>query len=149
MHSNNYIELSVVMPCLNEEITIGICIAKALACIKRIGVIGEVVIADNGSTDNSCSIANKLGARVISVLEKGYGSALIAGINASNGRYIIMGDSDDSYDFSALEMFLVRLREGDDLVMGNRFKGGIKKGAIVPCARGRVVFRWRFWRRVS
>ncbi|MES2672830.1 MAG: glycosyltransferase family 2 protein [Pseudomonadota bacterium] len=130
MHSNNHIELSVVMPCLNEETTIGTCIAKALACIKRIGVIGEVVVADNGSTDSSCSIASKLGARVISVLEKGYGSALIAGINASKGRYIIMGDSDDSYDFSNLDKFLVRLREGDDLVMGNRFKGGIAKGAM-------------------
>lgn len=123
-------ELSIVMPCLNEAETLGICIEKAQSFFKKHQVQGEVVVADNGSTDGSQAIAEKLNARVVPVAEKGYGSALRGGINAALGKYIIMGDADDSYDFEALEPFLEKLREGHDLVMGNRFKGGIKKGAM-------------------
>ncbi len=124
------IELSVVMPCLNEAETLATCIKKAQAFFKREKVEGEVVIADNGSTDGSQKIAENLNARVIYVSEKGYGSALRGGIEAANGSYIIMGDADDSYDFSTLMPYLSKLRENYDLVMGNRFKGGIKKGAM-------------------
>jgi glycosyltransferase involved in cell wall biosynthesis len=124
------LELSVVMPCLNEALTVGRCVAKAVAELKRLGVRGEVVVADNGSTDGSREIAREHGARVVEVARKGYGSALQAGIAAARGTYVIMGDADDSYDFSNLEPFILRLRQGDDLVMGNRFKGGIKPGAM-------------------
>ena len=124
------IELTILMPCLNEEETIGICINKAKKFLKANKVKGEILIADNGSTDNSITIAKKLGARVINVSEKGYGSALIDGCNNAYGKYVIMGDSDDSYDFLHLEQFLDKLREGYDLVMGNRFAGGIEKGAM-------------------
>jgi glycosyltransferase involved in cell wall biosynthesis len=123
-------ELTILMPCLNEEGTIGKCISKAFESIRKNGITAEVVIADNGSTDNSVSIAENLGARVVSVYEKGYGSALKAGIREAKGKYIIMGDSDCSYDFGEITTFIDRLREGYDLVMGNRFKGGIKKGAM-------------------
>ncbi len=124
------IELSVVMPCLNEAETLAVCIKKAQDFFKREGIMGEVVIADNGSTDGSQQIAEKLNARIINVKEKGYGSALRGGIEGANGKYIIMGDADDSYDFNNLMPYLEKLREGFDLVMGNRFKGGIKKGAM-------------------
>lgn len=124
------VELTVLMPCLNEEKTLGTCIQKALNCMKRLGVSGEVVIADNGSVDRSCSIAESMGARVVHIDEKGYGAALIGGIKAAKGQYIIMGDSDDSYDFSSLDGFISLLRQGGDLVMGNRFKGGIERGAM-------------------
>ncbi len=124
------IELSIVMPCLNEERTVGICIEKALRFMRANGIAGEVVIGDNGSTDGSVCIAESLGARVASTPKKGYGFALMAGIKAAQGRYIIMGDADDSYDFSALGEMLEKLRAGHDLVMGNRFKGGIKPGAM-------------------
>jgi len=124
------IELSIVMPCLNEERTVGICIEKALRFMRANGIAGEVVIGDNGSTDDSVRIAESLGARVASTPKKGYGFALMAGIKAAQGRYIIMGDADDSYDFSALGEMLEKLRAGHDLVMGNRFKGGIKPGAM-------------------
>jgi len=124
------IELSIVMPCLNEERTVGICIEKALRFMRANGIAGEVVIGDNGSTDGSVRIAESLGARVASTPKKGYGFALMAGIKAAQGRYIIMGDADDSYDFSALGEMLEKLRAGHDLVMGNRFKGGIKPGAM-------------------
>ena len=124
------LELSIVMPCLNEAETLGTCIRKALSAIERNGIHGEVVIADNGSTDGSQEIARSLGARVIDITEKGYGIALRGGIAASRGRYIIMGDSDDSYDFSSIEPFVERLRAGFDLVMGNRFAGGIEPGAM-------------------
>ena len=124
------IELTILMPCLNEEETIEICIKKAQKFLKSNKVNGEILIADNGSTDNSIKIASNLGARVIKVKEKGYGSALISGCNNANGKYVIMGDSDDSYDFLHLEIFLEKLREGYDLVMGNRFSGGIEKGAM-------------------
>jgi len=123
-------ELTILMPCLNEEETIGICIEKAMHFLQTNGVSGEVLIADNGSTDGSKSIARDLGARVVEVEEKGYGSALLGGIGAAHGTYIIMGDSDDSYDFLNLMPHLEKLREGYDLVMGNRFKGGIEKGAM-------------------
>lgn len=126
------LELSVVMPCLNEELTLAPCIERALACLRELGVAGEVVIADNGSTDRSTEIARACGARVVSVPQPGYGSALMGGIVAARGRYIIMGDADMSYDFGALEPFLTRLRAGDQLVMGNRFRGGIAPGAMKP-----------------
>ena len=124
------IELTILMPCLNEEETLEVCIKKAKKFLKKNKVNGEILIADNGSTDKSVSIALKNGARVINVKEKGYGSALIAGTKNAYGKYIIMGDSDDSYDFLNLEKFLDKLREGYDLVMGNRFAGGIEKGAM-------------------
>ncbi len=124
------IELTILMPCLNEEETIGICIKKAKDFLKNNKVTGEILIADNGSIDKSIVIAKKLGARIVNVEEKGYGSALIYGCNNAYGKYVIMGDSDDSYDFLHLEKFLEKLREGYDLVMGNRFKGGIEKGAM-------------------
>lgn len=124
------LELTILMPCLNEAETIGVCVAKALAYLMASGIRGEVLIADNGSTDGSQRIAAHLGARVIPVEEKGYGAALNGGIEAARGRFIIMGDADDSYDFSALGAFVERLRDGADLVMGNRFKGGIEKGAM-------------------
>jgi glycosyltransferase involved in cell wall biosynthesis len=124
------IELSVVMPCLNEAETIGICIQKALHWMQSNGVKGEVVIGDNGSTDGSQELATNLGARVVAVPRKGYGSALMGAIEAAKGKYVIMGDSDDSYDFSNLGLFVQELRAGKDLVMGNRFKGGIEPGAM-------------------
>jgi len=123
-------ELTVLMPCLNEAETLEICILKAQSWLAESGVDGEVLIADNGSTDGSQGIAEALGARVINVPNKGYGATLYAGAIESNGTYIVMGDSDDSYDFSNLNPFLDELRKGTDLVMGNRFKGGIKPGAM-------------------
>jgi glycosyltransferase involved in cell wall biosynthesis len=123
-------ELSVVMPCLNEARTLGTCIRKAQTSFERIGITGEVVVADNGSTDGSREIARELGARVVPVEQRGYGAALTGGIAAARGRWVIMGDADDSYDFSELEPFVQRLREGYDLVAGNRFKGGIREGAM-------------------
>jgi len=124
------IELSIVMPCLNEAETLAICITKANNWLIQNNVIGEVVIGDNGSTDGSQKIATDLGARVINVPSKGYGSALMGAIEASYGKYVIMGDSDDSYDFGNLTLFVQELRNGYDLVMGNRFKGGVAKGAM-------------------
>jgi hypothetical protein len=124
------VEVSVVMPCLNEARTVGVCVEKARAALAALGVAGEVVVADNGSTDGSQDIARERGARVVSVSRKGYGSALQAGIAAARGTYVIMGDADDSYDFSRLGPFVERLRGGDDLVMGNRFRGGIRPGAM-------------------
>jgi glycosyltransferase involved in cell wall biosynthesis len=123
-------ELTVVMPCLNEAQTLGICIRKAQESFAGIGIVGEVVVADNGSTDGSQKIAEELGARVVHVERRGYGAALTGGIAAARGRWVIMGDADDSYDFSKLEPFVQRLREGYDLVAGNRFKGGIEPGAM-------------------
>ena len=123
-------ELSIVMPCLNEAKTVGICVTKAFAWLHRHDVRGEVIVADNGSTDGSRTIAARLGARVVPVASKGYGNALRAGIEAARGKFVIMGDSDDSYDFSALEGFVEKLRAGYDLVLGNRFEGGISPGAM-------------------
>lgn len=144
-------ELTILMPCLNEAETLVQCVTKARAFLARSGVDGEVVIADNGSTDGSQALAEANGARVVHVPERGYGSALIHGIRAARGKYVIMGDSDDSYDFSALEPFVEKLRQGFQLVMGNRFLGGIKPGAMPPLHRylgnpvlttiGRIFFR--------
>jgi hypothetical protein len=128
--SLDVVEVSVVMPCLNEARTVGTCVTKALRCLRELGVGGEVVVADNGSTDGSLELARSAGARVIHAERRGYGAALQAGIAAARGRYVIMGDADDSYDFTSLKPFIDRLRAGDDLVMGNRFKGGIRPGAM-------------------
>jgi hypothetical protein len=131
------------MPCLNEAETVATCVTKALGFLEAAGVAGEVVVADNGSSDGSQAIA-AAGARVVEVAEKGYGSALMGGIRAARGRFVIMGDADDSYDFSALQPFLDRLRAGDDLVMGNRFAGGIEPGAMPALHRylGNPVLSW-------
>jgi len=119
------------MPCLNEAETLGTCIRKARQAIEKLGLEAEIVVADNGSTDGSQAAAEALGVRVVAVRRKGYGSALIGGIAAARGRFVIMGDADDSYDFTAIGPLLERLREGCDLVMGNRFAGGIQQGAMV------------------
>ncbi|WP_248961736.1 glycosyltransferase [Sphaerisporangium perillae] len=128
-------ELTVVMPCLNEAETVETCVRKALACMAEHDIEGEVVIADNGSTDGSQQLARDAGARVVHVDAKGYGNALIGGIRAARGRFVIMGDADDSYDFTALMPFVEELRSGADLVMGNRFRGGIAQGAMPPLHR--------------
>ncbi len=124
------LELSVVMPCLNEAETLGVCIAKAQRCVGELKIAGEIIVADNGSTDGSQDIATRMGARVVSIQAKGYGSALMGGITAARGEFIVMGDADDSYDFGDLSPFVEKLRAGYDLVMGNRFKGGIEAGAM-------------------
>jgi len=124
------LELTILMPCLNEAETIEVCVRKARDYLQRAGIAGEVLIADNGSTDGSQEMARALGARVVDVPEKGYGAALIGGIGAARSTYIVMGDADDSYDFTRLDGMLAELRGGADLVMGNRFKGGIEKGAM-------------------
>lgn len=126
------IELTILMPCLNEAETLETCVRKAKGFIDRTGISGEVVIADNGSTDGSQAIATGLGARVVPAARRGYGAALMAGIESARGTYTIMGDADDSYDFTQLEPFVDRLRGGADLVMGNRFAGGIEPGAMPP-----------------
>jgi glycosyltransferase involved in cell wall biosynthesis len=128
-------ELTILMPCLNEAETLATCIDKAMTFLQQQNINGEVLIADNGSTDSSQKIAVDHGARVINVDTKGYGAALMGGIEAARGQYIIMGDADDSYDFSALNPFVEKLREGFDLVMGSRFKGGIAPGAMPPLHR--------------
>ncbi|MBQ5320391.1 MAG: glycosyltransferase family 2 protein [Oscillospiraceae bacterium] len=124
------IELTILMPCLNEEKTIGFCIDEAKRYIEKSGISAEILISDNGSTDRSAEIAEKKGARVVHIEKKGYGNALIGGINSAYGKYIIMGDCDMSYDFYNIDEFVDKLREGYGLVMGNRFKGGIEKGAM-------------------
>jgi len=126
------IELTILMPCLNEAETLEICIKKAMSFLTDNNVDGEVLIADNGSTDGSQEIAIRNGARVANIEQKGYGSALRGGSENARGRYVIMGDADDSYNFLNLMPFLEKLREGYELVMGNRFKGGIEKGAMPP-----------------
>jgi glycosyltransferase involved in cell wall biosynthesis len=124
------VSVTIVMPCLNEAETLGICIRKALEAVREAGVSGEVVIADNGSTDGSLEIAVAEGARVINVSVRGYGAALLAGFEGARGKYVLMADADDSYDFSHLPRFLSSLEIGSDLVMGNRFRGEIKPGAM-------------------
>jgi len=124
------LELTVLMPCLNEAQTVGKCVDAAMRFLRNAGLQGEVLVADNGSTDDSRELARAAGARVIDVPERGYGAALLGGIRAARGRFVIMGDADDSYDFSALEPFVTALRAGADLVMGNRFRGGIAEGAM-------------------
>jgi len=123
------------MPCLDEAETVGACIEKAQRSLKALGVAGEVIVADNNSTDGSPDIASRMGARVVRVDAKGYGSALMGGIAAARGKYVIMGDADDSYDFADLGPFVEKLREGYDLVMGNRFKGRIQPKAMPPLHR--------------
>jgi hypothetical protein len=123
-------ELTILMPCLNEAETLATCIRKAKDYLRRSGVSGEVLVADNGSTDGSREIAVAEGARIVPVTERGYGAALIGGIKAARGRYVVMGDADDSYDFSKLDPFVNELRGGSALVMGNRFRGGIDPGAM-------------------
>lgn len=124
------LEISVVIPCLNEAETLEICIKKALDSMERHHIKGEVLVADNGSTDGSQEIAKRAGARVADIPVRGYGAALIGGTHEAKGKYCIMGDADDSYDFSNLMPYIEKLREGYDLVMGNRFKGGIEKNAM-------------------
>ncbi|HTJ58967.1 MAG TPA: glycosyltransferase family 2 protein [Devosiaceae bacterium] len=124
------IELTILMPCLNEAETLAICIGKARAFLERSGTQGEVLVADNGSTDGSQQIARDMGARVVEITDRGYGAALAGGIEAACGRYVIMGDADDSYDFAHLDAFIEKLRAGSPLVMGNRFAGGIRPGAM-------------------
>lgn len=143
--------LSIVMPCLNEARTVAVCVGKAHAFLRRSGIAGEVVVADNGSTDHSVELAVAAGARVVRVTDRGYGAALLGGIEASRGRWVVIGDADDSYDFEALDGFVQRLARGADLVMGNRFAGGIADGAMPPLHRylgnpvlsfiGRLLFR--------
>ena len=123
-------ELSIVMPCLNEEKTISSCIQKSKSFLDENNIEGEVIVADNGSTDGSVNLAISLGAKIVNVNKKGYGSAIIGGVKKSKGKYVIIGDADNTYDFSNLRMFIDNLRSGDDLVMGNRFLGGIKEGAM-------------------
>jgi glycosyltransferase involved in cell wall biosynthesis len=149
--SEGQIELSVVLPCLNEAETLEPCVVQARDTMKQMGIRGEVVVADNGSSDGSQAIAARLGARVVNVAAKGYGSALMGGIAAARGTWIIMGDADQSYDLSHIPRFMEQLHAGVDLVMGNRFLGGIKSGAMPPLHRylgnpvlsgiGRLFFR--------
>lgn len=144
-------ELTIVMPCLNEAETVATCVEKARRFLAEHGVAGEVLVADNGSTDGSQALAERAGARVVPVAEKGYGAALMGGILAARGTYVAMGDADDSYDFLGLMPFVQQLRAGHDLVMGNRFAGGIAEGAMPPLHRylgnpvltgiGRLFFR--------
>ena len=124
------LELTILMPCLNEAETISTCVGKAQSFLARAGIAGEVLIADNGSSDGSVALAQREGARVIAVAERGYGAALRAGVAAARGHFVVMGDADDSYDFSGLDPFIAKLRAGCDLVMGNRFAGGIAPGAM-------------------
>jgi glycosyltransferase involved in cell wall biosynthesis len=145
------VELSIVMPCLNEAETLERCILKARAFLARSGVSGEILVGDNGSTDGSQDIARRCGARVVEVLVRGYGAALYGAVQQARGTYCVMGDSDDSYDFNALEFFVAQLRAGADLVMGNRFRGGVESGAMpwknryignpVLSGIGRLLFR--------
>jgi hypothetical protein len=144
-------ELTILMPCLNEAETVAICVRKARTFLAAHQINGEVLVADNGSTDGSQQLASEAGARVVGVSERGYGNALLSGIMEARGQYVIMGDADDSYDFTALMPFVDRLRAGADLVMGNRFKGGIARGAMPVLHRylgnpalsfiGRLFFR--------
>ena len=135
MQTEKAITLTILMPCLNEARTIGTCISKAQIYLARQDFRGEIVVADNGSSDGSIEIAKSLGARVVAVQERGYGNALLAGIKAAHGEFVIMGDSDDSYDFESLDAFIDKLQSGYHLVIGNRYDGGIKAGAMRPLHR--------------
>jgi len=147
------IEVSVVMPCLNEAETLESCIRKAQCALLEADIAGEIIVADNGSSDGSIEIAQRLGAQVVKVQDRGYGNALMSGIAAARGKFIVMGDADDSYDFGHVPRFVEQLRRGSDLVMGNRFRGGIEKGAMPPLHQyfgnpaltrlGRLFFRNR------
>jgi len=138
-HESTQLEVTVVMPCLNEADTLATCIRKALTAMQRAGIAGEVVVADNGSTDDSPAIARAEGARLVPVAARGYGAALMAGIEAAHGRFVIMGDADDSYDFGEVPAFVERLREGYDLVQGCRLESG--GGRVLPGAMPRL-HRW-------
>lgn len=129
------VELTILMPCLNEAETIRICIDKAMQYLRENGIDGEVLISDNGSSDGSQEIARSAGARVVVTRDRGYGAALLNGISEARGDFIIMGDADDSYDFSSLDDFVTELRNGADLVIGDRFAGGIEPGAMPPLHR--------------
>ncbi len=144
LYAAESVQLTILMPCLNEAETLALCINKANRWIAHSGLSAEVVVADNGSTDGSQAIAKSLGANVVPVEQRGYGSALFHGCMAAKGEWIIMGDSDDSYDFSQLDFFVVKLQEGFDLVMGNRFLGGIAPGAMPWKNRyiGNPVLTW-------
>src|SRR5580693_5203972 len=145
------VELSVVMPCLNEAETLETCIRQAQRALRDANIVGEIIVADNGSSDGSQEIAERLGARVVQVEARGYGNALMGGIAFASGKYILMGDADDSYDFGHIPRFVERLRQGADLVMGNRFRGGIERRAMPPLHRylgnpvlteiGRLLFK--------
>ncbi len=147
------VELSIVMPCRNERETLEACVAKARRYLDEHSITGEIIVVDNGSTDGSGELARRLGVVVIDVPEPGYGAALLGGIHAARGTYVIIGDADDSYDFTALDPFLEQLRAGVDLVMGDRFAGGIDDGAMPPLHRylgnpalsflGRLLFHSR------
>src|ERR1700723_3780705 len=123
-------ELTILMPCLNEAETVATCVRKARSFLTRTGIEGEVLVADNGSTDGSPQLARDAGARVVEISKKGYGNALMGGINAASGRFVIMADADDSYDFSQLDAFVDGLRSGNTMVIGHRFRGGIRRGAM-------------------
>jgi len=148
-------ELSVVLPCLDESATIAVCIEQVRRTLLAHNISGEIIVADNGSTDSSRDIAEALGARVVLVESRGYGSALMGGISAARGRYIVMGDTDGSYDFSRIPVFLRELRSGYELVMGNRFQGGIQPGAMpvlhhyfgnpLLTGIGRLLFKAQCW----
>jgi len=124
------VDLSIVMPCLNEAATVADCVKQAREALAKYGIRGEVIVADNGSTDGSRELAAAAGARVVPVSLRGYGSALLTGIASAYGEYVVMGDADGTYDFMAIDRFLAKLRDGYDLVMGNRFQGGVAKGAM-------------------
>jgi glycosyltransferase involved in cell wall biosynthesis len=138
------IEVSVVMPCLNEAETLESCIAKAQRALREAGIAGEVVVADNGSADGSVEIAERMGAKVVNVRARGYGNALMGGIAVASGKYVVMGDADDSYDFGHIPRFVEQLRRGADVVMGNRFRGGIEKDAMPALHRylGNPLLTW-------
>jgi glycosyltransferase involved in cell wall biosynthesis len=138
------IEVSVVMPCLNEAETLERCIAKAQRALREAGIAGEVVVADNGSADGSVEIAERMGAKVVNVRARGYGNALMGGIAVASGKYVVMGDADDSYDFGHIPRFVEQLRGGADVVMGNRFRGGIEKDAMPALHRylGNPLLTW-------
>lgn len=126
----NALELTVLMPCLNEAETVAVCVRKACGFLQRTGIRGEVLVADNGSTDGSIELAREAGARVVGIAKRGYGSALLGGIQAARGRFVVMADADDSYDFSQLDAFVESLRAGNQMVIGHRFRGGIRPGAM-------------------
>jgi glycosyltransferase involved in cell wall biosynthesis len=128
--SEEQVVLSVVMPCLNEQQTVGACLRKAVATLRDKGIVGEVIVADNGSSDRSVDIARAEGARIVNVEEKAYGNALKGGVLAARGQYVLMADTDNSYDLAHIPRFLEKLRAGSDLVMGNRFHGGIKSDVM-------------------
>jgi hypothetical protein len=143
-HNDDRVEVTVVLPCLNEAETLAVCVRKAAVGLRELGIRGEIIVSDNGSTDDSQQIAIAEGARVVHAPVRGYGGALMAGIRAAEGRYVIMADADDSYDLSGLGPFVEKLREGHEVVMGNRFRGGIAPGAMPALHRylGNPALSW-------